>query len=193
MPTEFLRWLLVASPPSLARAKYFRDFIPTRDRSLSRGSLFSFKDMADDNDTYAMHRAQGSRRYTGWLFGEIDFVGVLDNEKGLCVRLCCPRDATCSAEALFVDQIEVLGETISVEEELEGGVLLESWFGSAFNTRVETKENTFWLHVMAQSPEIYKILAKTFKVECVIKCKATLQRADIPNNSINMIERSYAF
>ncbi|KAJ6597581.1 hypothetical protein DFH09DRAFT_1304375 [Mycena vulgaris] len=45
---------------------------------------------------------------------------------------------------------------------------------------------------MAQSPGIYKILAKTFKVECVIKCKATLQRADIPNNSTNMIERSYA-
>ncbi|KAJ6592033.1 hypothetical protein DFH09DRAFT_1273279 [Mycena vulgaris] len=105
--------------------------------------------MADDSDTYAMHRAQGLRRYTGWLFGEIDFVGVL------------------------------------------GGVLLESWFGSAFNTRVETKENTFWLHVMAQSPEIYKTLAKTFKVECVIKCKATLQRANIPNNSTNMIERSY--
>ncbi|KAJ6471848.1 hypothetical protein DFH09DRAFT_1380535 [Mycena vulgaris] len=123
-----------------------------------------------------------------WLFGEIDFVGVLDNEKGLC----CPRDATCSAEALFVDQIEVLRETISVEEELEGSVLLESWFGSAFNTRVETKENTLWLHVMAQSPGIYKILAKTFKVECVIKCKATLQRADIPNNSTNMTERSYA-
>ncbi|KAJ6570560.1 hypothetical protein DFH09DRAFT_1464355 [Mycena vulgaris] len=149
-------------------------------------------DMADDSDTYAMHRSQGLRRYTGWLFGEIDFVGVLDNEKGLCVRLCCPRDATCSAEALFFDQIEVLRETISVEEELEGGVLLESWFGSAFNTRVETKGNTFWLHVMAQSPGIYKILAKTFKVECVIKCKATLQRADIPNNSTNMIERSYA-
>ncbi|KAJ6461127.1 hypothetical protein DFH09DRAFT_1348205 [Mycena vulgaris] len=63
---------------------------------------------------------------------------------------------------------------------------------SATNTRVETKENTFWLHFMAQSPGIYKILAKTFKVECVIKCKATLQRADIPNNSTNMIKRSYA-
>ncbi|KAJ6475905.1 hypothetical protein DFH09DRAFT_1108998 [Mycena vulgaris] len=62
---------------------------------------------------------------------------------------------------------------------------------SATNTRVETKENTFWLHVMAQSPGIYKILAKTFKVECVIKCKATLQRADMPNNSTNMIERNF--
>ncbi|KAJ6573075.1 hypothetical protein DFH09DRAFT_1079229 [Mycena vulgaris] len=141
MSTEFLYWLLVASPPSLARAKYFRDFIPTRDRSLSRSSLFSFKDMADESNMDIMHRSQGLRRYIGWLFGEINFVGVLyviciplatfphlsqDNEKGLCVRLCCPRDATCSAEALFVDQIEVLHETISVEEELKGGMRLES-------------------------------------------------------------------
>ncbi|KAJ6560647.1 hypothetical protein DFH09DRAFT_1316662 [Mycena vulgaris] len=181
MSTEFLHWLLVASlvasPPSLARAKNFRDFIPTRDRSLSRSSLFLFKDMADESDTYTMHRSQSLRRYTGLPFGEIDFAGVLDNGKGLCVRFCCPRDATCSTEALFIDQIEVLRETISVEEELEGGVLLESWFGSALDTWVDTKENTFWLYVMAQSPGSYNILAKTFKVECVIQCTAAPQWA----------------
>ncbi|KAJ6538365.1 hypothetical protein DFH09DRAFT_1090603 [Mycena vulgaris] len=170
-----------------------------------------------------MHRSQDLRQYTGWLFGEIDFVGVLDNEKELCIRLCCPRGATCSAEALFVDQIKVLRETISVEEKLEVGglsfllnnylllgrtvcswkagsdlLLIPGWRQKKIlsGCTIQTSE---WvlvtyillikLHVMAQSPGIYNILAKTFKV---IQCTATLKRADIPNHSINMIERSYA-
>ncbi|KAJ6597580.1 hypothetical protein DFH09DRAFT_1071579 [Mycena vulgaris] len=153
-----------------SRFRVFAALSARRDSLISRLRLF--KNMADDSDTYAMHRSQGLRRYTGWLFGEIDFIGVLDNEKGLCVRLRCPRDATCSAEALFVDQIEVLRETISVEEELEDGVLLESWFGSAFNTRVETKENTFW-----------EILRTTGKRNKVLPIEASYHLVEAPLGS----------
>ncbi|KAJ6570888.1 hypothetical protein DFH09DRAFT_1079871 [Mycena vulgaris] len=151
MSTEFLHWLLVTSPLSLARAKYFRDFIPTRDRSLSRSSLFSFKDMTDESDMYnaSVTGLEALRRYTGWLFGEIDFVGVL-----------------------------VLRETISVEEKLEVGGLSFLLNNYLLSGRA--------LHVMAQSPGIYNILAKTFKVIQFLRA-SELYSPDFPGQGVGYI------
>ncbi|KAJ6517695.1 hypothetical protein DFH09DRAFT_1098781 [Mycena vulgaris] len=116
MSTEFLHWPLVTPPPSLARVAFLR--------------LIVFV------------QGHGRRQRHGYYASVtgLEAIHSQENEKGLCVRLCCPLDTTCSAEA---NQIKVLHEIISVEEELEGGMLLERWFGSAFNTRVETKRKYF--------------------------------------------------
>ncbi|KAJ6497247.1 hypothetical protein DFH09DRAFT_1103394 [Mycena vulgaris] len=156
----------VTAPPSLARAEYFRDFVPPRDRSLSRGSLFSFKDIAGDNDPAVLHRSRG-----------------LNVAYGV---------------AVWGDRLlKVLHEIISIEEESKGGVLRESWFQFTLNIPVRAEENTFFdawhtplvLYVMAPSAGIHKYLTHTFKVADVVNYTATLQRADIPNNSIKTIKR----
>ncbi|KAJ6485218.1 hypothetical protein DFH09DRAFT_1106315 [Mycena vulgaris] len=154
--------LYVAAPPSLARAKYFRDFIPTRDRSLSRGSPFSFKNIADDNNPAVLHWSRG-----------------LNAAHGVAVW----------GDRLRPYSLKVLHEILSIEEESKGGLLRESWFQSTLDIPVGAEENTFLLYVMAPSAGIHRYLTHTFKVADVINRTATLQRADIPDNSIKTIEQ----
>ncbi|KAJ6489439.1 hypothetical protein DFH09DRAFT_1105357 [Mycena vulgaris] len=157
--------LYVTAPPSLARAKYFRDFIPTRDRSLSRGSPFSFKNIADNNNPAVLHRSRD-----------------LNAAHGVAVW----------GDRLRLYSLKVLHEILSIEEESKGGLLRESWFQSTLDIPAGAEENTFLLYVMAPSAGIHRYLTHTFKVADVINRTATLQRADIPDNSIKTIEHCYS-
>ncbi|KAJ6522198.1 hypothetical protein DFH09DRAFT_1097280 [Mycena vulgaris] len=80
----------------------------------------------------------------------------------------------------------------SIEEESKGGLLRESWFQSTLDIPAGAEENTFLLYVMAPSAGIHRYLTHTFKVADVINHTATLQRADIPDNSIKTIEHCYS-
>ncbi|KAJ6525900.1 hypothetical protein DFH09DRAFT_1095457 [Mycena vulgaris] len=100
--------------------------------------------------------------------------------------------SSCSAVSLFNAQVKVLHEILSIEEESKGGLLRESWFQSTLDIPAGAEENTFLLYVMAPSAGIHRYLTHTFKVADVINCTVTLQRADIPDNSIKTIEHCYS-
>ncbi|KAJ6583099.1 hypothetical protein DFH09DRAFT_1076254 [Mycena vulgaris] len=129
-------------------------------------TLLSHPDIAGDNDPAVLHRSRG-----------------LNVAYGV---------------AVWGDRLlKVLHEIISIEEESKGGVLRESWFQFTLNIPVRAEENTFFdawhtplvLYVMAPSAGIHKYLTHTFKVADVVNYTATLQRADIPNDSIKTIKR----
>ncbi|KAJ6570561.1 hypothetical protein DFH09DRAFT_1080118 [Mycena vulgaris] len=131
-----------AGPFTVANATYGEDFVATRDneardicvilqRSLSRGSLFSFTDIADDNDPAVLHRSRG---------------------------LNAAHGAAVWRDRLRPYSLKVLHEIISIEEESKGGVLRESWFQSTLDIPVEAEENTFLLYVMAPSAGIHSVI-----------------------------------
>jgi hypothetical protein len=62
----------------LANTKYGRDFVPTRDRSVAFGSIWTFKDCADEHEPTATSRGH-LRPFLGQIFGQVDSLDSMAN------------------------------------------------------------------------------------------------------------------
>jgi hypothetical protein len=71
MSTAYLTSYRLGGWRSIAFAVYPTDFIPTRERSLARGSLFTYKSIRDPEVMPTAHRRGFLKKYEGAVFGEI--------------------------------------------------------------------------------------------------------------------------
>ncbi|KAJ6560613.1 hypothetical protein DFH09DRAFT_1364768 [Mycena vulgaris] len=168
MTTAFLHALQERGRYSLAYSSYLRDFEPTRDRTIASGSLFTFKDLIAAPVVWpATPRKVALKRYMATAFGEVDFIGDLNNERGVCVRLRCPSDATCSAAATFLKQILVLKKVLS-------------------------DESTLVIHLMTPSGADHENVRQELQVGRLLEFTASFQRLDLPVAGAELDERCYS-
>jgi hypothetical protein len=71
MPSAYLTSYSQGGWRSIACAAYPADFVPTRDRSLAQGSLFTYKSTREPEVMPTTHRRGFLKKYEGAVFGEI--------------------------------------------------------------------------------------------------------------------------
>ncbi|KAJ6592107.1 hypothetical protein DFH09DRAFT_1306021 [Mycena vulgaris] len=76
---------------------------------------------------------------------------LLSVSSELYYRLLCRRDASCLAADMFIGQIKALKKILTVDAEIEGGRLSESWFESMLDRSIDPKDDSFWIDVMSPS------------------------------------------
>ncbi|KAJ7112077.1 hypothetical protein C8R43DRAFT_961915 [Mycena crocata] len=98
--------------------------VPTRERSLEFGHLFTFKDIAGEQHPLDDERGV-LLEYTAELFGRVDMVTKKDG--GFLVRLVCPLQIGCRLVELHRLQYEALRTILGLDSAQEGGVVTSSW------------------------------------------------------------------
>ncbi|KAJ6447616.1 hypothetical protein C8R47DRAFT_1272478 [Mycena vitilis] len=105
-------------------ANYGRDILPTRDRSLGSGSLWTFK--CCYRQVVATDQSRGRLvPWAGIVFGEIDFVEP--QGLGRIVRLKCPERASIQLAAAFRLQVQNMACVLNEDFANLPGAIVSSW------------------------------------------------------------------
>ncbi|KAJ7177015.1 hypothetical protein C8R46DRAFT_1213576 [Mycena filopes] len=108
----------------LVNTKYDRDFLPTRDRSIPAGCLYTFKTLSDDPSATEKHRGF-LEAFRPNVFGHVDMVSTIGRSR--VVRLRCPEVLAAHCRDMYAMQLKVLEKILDLDHESTGGVLGSSW------------------------------------------------------------------
>ncbi|KAJ6448510.1 hypothetical protein C8R47DRAFT_1231004 [Mycena vitilis] len=116
---------------SLSFAKYSRDFLPTRDRTLAGGDLLTYKGTGDLYEKNPTSTRRGClRKYEGCAFGEVVSIETLEDDLGLVVQFQCPTNASCLERHVYMDQLRALQGIVDQENTELGDYAHCTWFAS---------------------------------------------------------------
>ncbi|KAJ6576487.1 hypothetical protein DFH09DRAFT_1078089 [Mycena vulgaris] len=118
---------------SVAFVNYLVDMVPTRDRSIAGGSLYTFKIPSPEygSEVGPTHARRGYiRNYKGDVFGKVDAVCEMVHQKGVSLRIKCPSFASCAVREVFLAQVKLFRNILQHDNETLGGGVRGSWFSS---------------------------------------------------------------
>ncbi|KAJ7891174.1 hypothetical protein B0H13DRAFT_1887263 [Mycena leptocephala] len=175
------------------------------DRTLAGGSLYTFKSVGTpvEEEIGPTNTRRGSlRRFKTLAFGGVDTVCGMENQGGVCLRICPPVGASCEVLAIYARQLSLLQTILNNDaRELvtrwlirtQGGVVRGSWFSSRSLVKSqEDKENCFYVYLVTPSISDYKDLMKAVKPGHIIDTSVSLQRIDLRPEGEHSSEREYS-
>ncbi|KAJ7161935.1 hypothetical protein C8R43DRAFT_947431 [Mycena crocata] len=183
------------SEPSafIAGTQYGTHCLPTRDRSMSNGSLFTFKDVDAEAEELPSDDERGRVPvYIAELFGRVQ--GVQDLDPGPAVgqitRLVLPPRISCRATDMYRLQTVALHDILHSDCVAEGGEIAGSWFISdLFNDYYEGAMHSFvvvLVHIYTPNWEHYLRIGNTVKMRVLMK------RLDVWKPVSNCFLRDYS-
>ncbi|KAJ7819538.1 hypothetical protein B0H13DRAFT_1921714 [Mycena leptocephala] len=181
MSNTYLSDYALRGQATLGYARYGRDFLPTRERSLGGGSLYTGKAVHTDPEMSEVHATEYTRgrlrKFLCLAFGEVASVLRLDKDAGIVVKLVCPRGASCVALSMFGRQLDTL-EDIVVQDANNSDVnCISSWFNPPDSDQeTDSTRDHFW----------------TFAVGKIIDAMVSLQRIDTVDKSDNTVRLRYS-
>ncbi|KAJ7162730.1 hypothetical protein C8R43DRAFT_947205 [Mycena crocata] len=127
MISPYLQYIIDGGARSLAFAEYKTDFVPWEEANVGP------TDNSVSGDTFdhpkVMIKANSREMFVARAFGEIaEIVGEMENEHGFYVRLCCPTNASCATEDVYLMQADKLQNIINEDELTSGDIPGPSWF-----------------------------------------------------------------
>ncbi|KAJ7933872.1 hypothetical protein B0H13DRAFT_2306288 [Mycena leptocephala] len=113
---------------TLAQARYGRDFVPTREATKGSASIYTFKSTRDYlNYDPVSETKNRSHKYLSTVFGAVGNVVDAGDGVHLVIRMKCPVDISCDAQAMYFKQIRRMKTIIEKDgKSTPGGVNL-SW------------------------------------------------------------------
>ncbi|KAJ6575706.1 hypothetical protein DFH09DRAFT_1311755 [Mycena vulgaris] len=191
-------WFLVykrARPDSVAFVNYLVDMVPTRDRSIAGGSLYTFKIPSPEygSEVGPTHARRGYiRNYKGDVFGEVDAVCEMVHQKGVSLRIKCPSFASCAVREVFLAQVKLFRNILQHDNETLGGGVRGSWFSStSMGCNQELLPDSFHVNIMTHSDTQQAALLRM--IGELLQLRISLQRIDLPSAADGDLERAGRF
>ncbi|KAJ6601872.1 hypothetical protein DFH09DRAFT_1302057 [Mycena vulgaris] len=88
--------------------------------------------------------------------------------------------------------IKALEKILTVDAEIEGGRLPESWFESTLDRSIDPTDDSFCIHAMSPSEGTLTKLREALLVGRGVTCNAALRHIDLPSKAIRMDDWCYA-
>ncbi|KAJ7930748.1 hypothetical protein B0H13DRAFT_1858553 [Mycena leptocephala] len=152
----------------LGNTAYDIDFLATRDKTVPRGSLCTFKCCEAEIDPTPAKRGC-VLPFLAQVFGRIDqqfFVGKLQ-----IVRFGCPEQVSCRTKQEYHQQITTLAATLKAESAVLEGRVASDWFAMDTGSRYPFSEGCFYVIV---SPTFRTM----FHLNALVEMLVTLKRVD---------------
>ncbi|KAJ6560614.1 hypothetical protein DFH09DRAFT_1364769 [Mycena vulgaris] len=164
---------------ALAKAEYARDFMPTRDRTVINGELFTFKSCAQEH--LATDRRRGClQEYRATVFGEVDCYLEISRIRTVVVRLKCPDGVSCAARTLYREQLGVMRRILEFERADLGSTIDRSWFQSEYDFGDEPAAagECFYVTIVSESLFSFVWLRQFLEIGDNIELPVSLRRVD---------------
>ncbi|KAJ6476670.1 hypothetical protein C8R47DRAFT_1220162 [Mycena vitilis] len=167
---------------TLSLAQYPRDFVPTRERTLAGGDLFTYKGVGSIYETFPTATRGGClRKYEGCAFGEIVSTEALHSKAGVVVKLQCPTDASCLDAEIYMGQLRTLQCVVDVENSEMGDCIRSTWFASPVSdpeSRGNLADGVVFFYLMGSDEEDFNAWRDAFRPGLILEVWLSLQRID---------------
>ncbi|KAJ6447612.1 hypothetical protein C8R47DRAFT_1231354 [Mycena vitilis] len=105
--------------------------MPTCDRSVAQGSLFTYKDACEFYEQPPTATRRGHlERYRARAFGEVESIEPLVGNDGVVVKFRCPAEASRLEERMYMAQLHTLQTVVDTENIELGNHARLTWFVS---------------------------------------------------------------